>query len=45
MAPLYDEWNAAVQSDFDKIILGAGNFDAVMSELKAKVEKILARAQ
>ena len=45
MAPLYDEWNAAVQSDFDKIILGEGAFDAVMAELKDKVEKVLARAQ
>ena len=45
MAPLYDEWNAAVQSDFEKIILGEGDFDQVMIELKAKVERILARAQ
>jgi multiple sugar transport system substrate-binding protein len=45
MAPLYNEWNAAVQSDFEKISLGEGDFDAVMSELKDKVEKILARAQ
>ena len=40
-----DEWNAAVQSDFEKIILGEGDFDTVMAELKVKVEKILARAQ
>jgi len=45
MAPLYDEWNAAVQSDFEKIVLGEGDFDTVMAELKGKVEKILARAQ
>ena len=45
MAPLYDEWNSAVQSDFEKIILGEGDFDTVMAELKVKVEKILARTQ
>ena len=43
MAPRYDEWNAVVQSDFEKIVLGEGDFDQVMAELKVKVEKILAR--
>ena len=45
LAPLFDEWNAAVQSDFEKIVLDEGGFDSVMAGLKVKVEKILARAK
>jgi len=43
LAPRFDEWNGQVQSDFDKIALGEDDFDAVMAELKKKVEKILSR--
>jgi ABC-type glycerol-3-phosphate transport system substrate-binding protein len=43
LPPRFDEWNSAVQSDFDKISLGEGEFYAVMKELDAKVESILAR--
>ena len=43
LPPRFDEWNSQVQSDFDKMALGEGDFDTVMAELQAKVEKILAR--
>ena len=43
-APKWAEWSDQVlQSDFEKILLGEGDFDQVMAELKVKVEKILAR--
>jgi len=43
MSPRWEEWNSVIQSDFEKIVLGEGDFDQVMAELKSKVEKILAR--
>jgi len=43
-APRWPEWSDQVAaSDFDKILLGEGDFDQVMAELKVKIEKILAR--
>jgi ABC-type glycerol-3-phosphate transport system substrate-binding protein len=45
MPPLYSEWNSAIQSDFEKIVLGEGDFDTVMAELGERVAKILARAK
>ncbi len=43
MSPGWNEASGKIQSDFDKIILGEGDFDQVMNELKVSVEKILAR--
>ncbi len=45
-APGWPEWSDQVAaSDFDKILLGEGDFDQVMAELKVKIDKILARYQ
>ena len=45
MPPGFDEWNAMIQSDFEKIVLGEGDFDQVMDELQVKVDKVLARSK
>ena len=45
MPPGYEEWNNMIQSDFEKIVLGEGNFDQVMDELQLKVDKVLARSR
>jgi len=45
MPPGYEEWNAMIQSDFEKIVLGEGDFDQVMDELQVKVDKVLARSR
>ncbi|MCD6120241.1 MAG: sugar ABC transporter substrate-binding protein [Spirochaetales bacterium] len=39
----WDEANSEIQSGFEKVVLGEGDLNSVMKELKTKVEKILAR--
>jgi multiple sugar transport system substrate-binding protein len=43
-APGWPEWSDQIAaSDFDKILLGEGDFDTVMAEMTEKIDKVLAR--